>query len=149
SIPVSDADLVTTIGEVVTLASVEILEELTLAQTLIKIKSSKPKDVTTTATTVTPASSRLKAKGIAKDKGKAKMVEPEKPLKKKDQIAIDEKVARNLESQLQAKLEEEERLLRQKEEEANITLIESWDNTQAMMDVDFQLAQQFQIEEQE
>ncbi|GJW85024.1 hypothetical protein Tco_0158169 [Tanacetum coccineum] len=37
SIPVSDADPVTTVGEVVTTASVEILEELTLAQTLIEI----------------------------------------------------------------------------------------------------------------
>ncbi|GJX35328.1 hypothetical protein Tco_0246885 [Tanacetum coccineum] len=73
----------------------------------------------------------------AKEKGKAKMVEPEKPLKKKDQIAIDEEVARNLEAQLQVKLEEEERLSRQKEEEANIALTESWDNTQAMMDADF------------
>ncbi|GKF92513.1 hypothetical protein Tco_0279232, partial [Tanacetum coccineum] len=77
------------------------------------------------------------------------MIEPEKPLKKKDQIAIDKEVSRNLEAQLQAKLEEEERLSRQKEEEANIALIESWDNTQAMMDADFQLAQQIQIEEQE
>ncbi|GJV04235.1 hypothetical protein Tco_1337804 [Tanacetum coccineum] len=147
----------TTAGEVVTTASVEIPEELTLAQTLIKIKSAKPKAVTTAATTVTPASSRPKAKGIVfhdqeeqahastpivspsqlpqtKDKGKAKMVELKKPLKKKDQIAIDEEVARNLEAQLQAELEEEERLSRQKEEESNIALIESWDNTQAMMD---------------
>ncbi|GKA15314.1 hypothetical protein Tco_0695061 [Tanacetum coccineum] len=62
------------------------------------------------------------------------MVEPEKPLEKKDKIAIDEDVARNLEAQLQAELEEEERLSRQKEEEANIALLESWDNTQAMMD---------------
>ncbi|GJS08904.1 hypothetical protein Tco_0365700 [Tanacetum coccineum] len=127
SILVSDVDLVTTAGEVVTTASIEILEELTLAQTLIEIKSAKPKAVTTAATT-------------AKNKGKAKMVEPEKPLKKKDQIAIDKEVARNLEAQLQAELEEEERLSRQKEEEANIALIESWDNTQAMMDADFQLA---------
>ncbi|GJS25010.1 hypothetical protein Tco_0453642 [Tanacetum coccineum] len=123
-------------GEVVTTASVEIPKELTLAQTLIEIKSAKPKAVTTAATT-------------AKDKGKAKMVEPEKPLKKKDQIAINKEVARNLEAQLQAELEEEERLSRQKEEEANIALIESWDNTQAMMDADFQLAQQMQTEEQE
>ncbi|GJS30714.1 hypothetical protein Tco_0491334 [Tanacetum coccineum] len=65
----------------------------------------------------------------AKDKGKAKMVEPKKPLKKKDQIVIDEEVARNLKAQLQADLEEEERLSIQKEEEANIALIESWDNT--------------------
>ncbi|GJW75743.1 hypothetical protein Tco_0135113, partial [Tanacetum coccineum] len=148
SILVSAADPVTTAGEVVTTASVEILEDLTLSQTLIEIKSAKPRAVTTVAIIVTPASSRPKAKGIAKDKGKEKMVEPEKPLKKKDQIAIDEEVARNLEAQLQAKLEEEERLSRQKEVEANIALIESWDNTQAMMDADFQLAQQMQIEEQ-
>ncbi|GKG17883.1 hypothetical protein Tco_0372181, partial [Tanacetum coccineum] len=93
--------------------------------TLIEIKSAKPKAVTTAATIVTPASSSPKAKGIifhdyekqtpvstpivspsqlpqAKDKGKAKMVEPEKPLKKKDQIEIDEEVARNLKAQLQA-----------------------------------------------
>ncbi|GJV50182.1 hypothetical protein Tco_1440394 [Tanacetum coccineum] len=50
---------------------------------------------------------------------------------------------------MQAKLIEEERLVRQKEEEANIALLESWDNTQAMMDADFQLAQQIQTEEQE
>ncbi|GJW75311.1 hypothetical protein Tco_0134681 [Tanacetum coccineum] len=172
SIPVSAANPVTTAGEVVTTASVEIPEELTRAQTLIEIKSAKPKAVTTVATIVTHVSSRPKAKGIVfhdqeeqvpvstlivyplqlphvKDKGKAKMVEPEKPLKKKDQIAIHEEVARNLEAQLQAELEEEGRLSRQKEEETNISLIESWDNTQAMMDADFQLAQQMQTEEQE
>ncbi|GJT81703.1 hypothetical protein Tco_1056045 [Tanacetum coccineum] len=179
SIPVSAADPVTTTGEVVTTASVEILEELTLAQTLIEIKSAKPKDVTTAATIVTPASSipvsvadpvtttgevvttasveiteeltlaqtlieikSAKPKAVttaattAKDKGKAKMVKLEKTLKKKAQIAIDEEVARNLEAQLQA----------QNEEEANMALIESWDNTQAMIDADFQLAQQMQTE---
>ncbi|GJW75849.1 hypothetical protein Tco_0135219 [Tanacetum coccineum] len=165
---VSAADLVTTAGEVVTTVSVEIPKELTLAQTLIEIKSTKPKAVTTAATTTTIT--RPKARGVAvqeaselttttspsqasqlpqaKDKGKAKIVETEKPLKKKDQIAFDEEVARNLAAQLQAELEEEERLSRKKEEEANIALIESWDNTQAMMDADFQLAQQMQTEEQ-
>ncbi|GJS20223.1 hypothetical protein Tco_0448855 [Tanacetum coccineum] len=58
------ADPVTATGEVVTTASVVILEELTIAQTLIEIKSAKPKVVTTAATIVTPASSRPKAKGI-------------------------------------------------------------------------------------
>ncbi|GKF11621.1 hypothetical protein Tco_0049547, partial [Tanacetum coccineum] len=77
------------------------------------------------------------------------MVEHEKPLKKKDQIVIDEEVVRNLEAQLQAQLEEEDRISRLKEEKGNIALLESWDNTQAMMDVDFQLAQQMQTEEQE
>ncbi|GKF15514.1 hypothetical protein Tco_0056976, partial [Tanacetum coccineum] len=58
SIPVSVDDPVTTAGEVVTTVIVEIPEELTLARTLIEIKSAKPKAVTTAATTVTPASSR-------------------------------------------------------------------------------------------
>ncbi|GJS86536.1 putative ribonuclease H-like domain-containing protein [Tanacetum coccineum] len=66
SIPVSAADPVTTTGEVVTTASVEILEELTLAQTLIEIKSAKPKAVTTTI--VKLASSRPKANGKLIDK---------------------------------------------------------------------------------
>ncbi|GJS24819.1 putative ribonuclease H-like domain-containing protein [Tanacetum coccineum] len=135
------------------------------------IKTAKPKPVTTAVTTVT--SVRPKAKGIifhdqeeqvpasiktfsslqsqlpqVKDKGKVKMVEPEKPLKKKDQIALDEEMARNLKAQMQAELIEEEMLARQKEEEANIVLIESWDNTQAMMEADFELAQRLQAEEQ-
>ncbi|GKB19715.1 hypothetical protein Tco_0853638 [Tanacetum coccineum] len=166
SIPVSAAEVVTTAS-----ANVEVPDELTLAQTLIKIKTAKPKPVTTAATTVT--SVRPRAKGIifhdqeeqvpastktfsssqsqlpqVKDKGKGKMVEPEVPLKKKDQVALDEEMARNLEAQLQAELIEEERLARQKEEEANIALIESWDNTQAMMEADFELAQRLQAEEQ-
>ncbi|GJU00037.1 hypothetical protein Tco_1110375 [Tanacetum coccineum] len=61
--------------------------------------------------------------------------------------ALDEEMARNLEAQIQAELIEEERLARKKEEEANIALIESWDNTQAMMEADFELAQRLQAEE--
>ncbi|GJV85019.1 hypothetical protein Tco_1524917 [Tanacetum coccineum] len=159
SIPVSVADPVTTGGEVVTTASAPTttINELTLAQTLKEIKAAKPKAVTFAATTTTiirPKARRVVVKEPsefkttsspsqasqlpqAKDKGKSKMVEPEKPLKKKYQITIDEEVARNLEAQLQAELEEEERISRLKEEEANIALLESWDNTQAMMDADF------------
>ncbi|GJS51551.1 hypothetical protein Tco_0624913 [Tanacetum coccineum] len=131
---VSAADPVTTAGEVVTTANVEVttanaptttIDELTLAQTLIEIKAAKPKAVTSAATTTT--TTRPKARGIAKDKGKAKMVDPKKPLKKKDQIAMEEEVTRNLEAQLQAELEEEERISRLKEEKANIALLESWD----------------------
>ncbi|GJZ41206.1 hypothetical protein Tco_0588092 [Tanacetum coccineum] len=99
------------------------IDELTLVQTLIEINAAKPKAVTSAATTTTPT--RPKARGVAKDKSKAKMIESEKPLKKKDQIVMDEEVARNLEAQLQAELKEEERLSRLKEEEANISLLES------------------------
>ncbi|GKA87664.1 hypothetical protein Tco_0809428 [Tanacetum coccineum] len=62
------------------------------------------------------------------------MVEPEKPFKKKDQILVDEEIAQRLQEELQAELEEEERLARQKEEEDNLI---SWDNTQAMMEADY------------
>ncbi|GJW63489.1 hypothetical protein Tco_0115373 [Tanacetum coccineum] len=76
------------------------------------------------------------------------MIEPEVPLKRKDQVALDEDLARNLQAQLEAKIIEEEKLSRKQEEEANIALIESWDNTQAMMEADFELAQRLQTEEQ-
>ncbi|GJS79567.1 hypothetical protein Tco_0729448 [Tanacetum coccineum] len=114
---VSAADPVTTASEVVTTANVEVttinapttnIDELTLAQTLIEIKAAKPKAVTSAAITTTTIRPK-----------------PEVPLKKKDQIAMDKEVARNLEAQLQAELEEEERLARKKEEEANIALLES------------------------
>ncbi|GKD06068.1 hypothetical protein Tco_1181042 [Tanacetum coccineum] len=127
------------------IATTTTVDELTLAQTLIEIKAAKPKFkgvmiqepnkfTITTATTI-PAASKP-----SHDKGKAKMIKSEKPLKKKDQIMYDQEATLNLQAQLQAELEEEERLTRQKEEEANITLIESWDNTQAMMDANYQMA---------
>ncbi|GKA00581.1 putative ribonuclease H-like domain-containing protein, partial [Tanacetum coccineum] len=72
-----------------------------------------------------------------KDKGKGKMVKQEKPLKKKDQIKFDEEIAQRLRAQIQAELEEEERLAREREEDANIA---EWDNAQAMMDADYELA---------
>nr|GEX36593.1 hypothetical protein [Tanacetum cinerariifolium] len=76
------------------------------------------------------------------DKGKAKIIEPEVPLKKKDQIRIDKEYARKL----QAKEQEAARLSRaQQDEEAN----NSWDNIQAMMDVDRLLAKRLQAREME
>ncbi|GKB24416.1 hypothetical protein Tco_0863817, partial [Tanacetum coccineum] len=123
-------------------ATTTIVDEFTLVQTLIVIKATKPKAVTTAATTTTTAVTRPKARGVvvqepsefrtttsssqtsqlpqAKDKGKAKMIDPEKPLKKKDQILIDEEIAQKLQAQLNAELEEEEKLAKQREEDANI-----------------------------
>ncbi|GJY33528.1 hypothetical protein Tco_0417997 [Tanacetum coccineum] len=117
------------------------IKEITLAKTLIQIKAAKPKVVTTADTTTT--TTRPKARGVVvqepsefktpqesqtsmiKDKGKAIMIEPEVPLKRKDQVVLDEDLARNLQAQLEAELIEEERLARKKEEKANIALIES------------------------
>nr|GEY17861.1 copia protein [Tanacetum cinerariifolium] len=73
-----------------------------------------------------------------KDKGKGIMQEPEiqVKVKGKDQIALDVEVAQRLEAQMQAEFEEEERVSRQRKEEANLI---SWDNTQAMMEADYEV----------
>nr|GEV12892.1 hypothetical protein [Tanacetum cinerariifolium] len=137
---VTTGDPDTTAGEVVTTVGVKVsiaaitpqismdMDEITLAKALIDIKTSKPKakgivmqDPNEIPIPTTLVSTQQPSK--AKDKGKAKMIKPKKPLKKKDQIMIDEEVARNLDAQFQAELEKEERLARQKEEEANIALI--------------------------
>ncbi|GJV21018.1 hypothetical protein Tco_1370038 [Tanacetum coccineum] len=83
-------DPVTTASEVVTTASVDIstasptkttiADDLTIAQTLIEIRS------------------------------KAIMEEPEKPTKRKDQIKHDKDVTQRLQAQMQAELEEEDKL---------------------------------------
>ncbi|GKB30533.1 hypothetical protein Tco_0869934 [Tanacetum coccineum] len=87
---------------------------LTLAQTLAELKSARPKTVVmqepseSTLTISLQLPSQVKGQG-SKDKGKAKMIEPEKPLKKKDQIKFDEEKA----LRLQAKFDEEDRLARE------------------------------------
>nr|GEV80011.1 hypothetical protein [Tanacetum cinerariifolium] len=105
-----------------TATTTDVDDELTLAKTLIAIKAAKPKVISTAITTP-------RAKGIvfheqvqahiptvssSKDKGKAKMIEPEKPLKKKDQIALDEEVARKLEAEIRTEMEEKERIKRER-----------------------------------
>nr|GEW31369.1 reverse transcriptase domain-containing protein [Tanacetum cinerariifolium] len=72
-----------------------------------------------------------------KEKGKGIRVEPEKPLKKKDQIALDEEVARKLEAEMKVEINEEERISREKNE-ANREIFEEWDDVQATIDDDRQ-----------
>nr|GEU58012.1 hypothetical protein [Tanacetum cinerariifolium] len=99
------------------------------AQALEMLKTSKPKvkgivlhepsKSTTSTTTISSQHLQDKCKGIM-------IQEPVKP-KKKDQIRLDEKAP----LELQAKFDEEERLARdraKKEQEANISLIETWDD---------------------
>ncbi|GJY26363.1 hypothetical protein Tco_0401089 [Tanacetum coccineum] len=74
------------------------------------------------------------------------MVEPEKPLKKKDQIALDEELALRLRAKEQAELEKESVTHQEASREA---IIEELESIQAMIDVDKQLAAKLQAEEQE
>nr|GEW91502.1 hypothetical protein [Tanacetum cinerariifolium] len=107
---VNAVSIATTISAATTITT----DETTLAQALVEIKTSKPK-----------------AKGIVlQDPKRAK-------LKRKDQIRIDEEAALKLQAELQAEFKEEQRLTResaQKEQEANIALIEECDDIQAKID---------------
>ncbi|GKF16577.1 hypothetical protein Tco_0061495, partial [Tanacetum coccineum] len=103
---VVDAAQVSTAATTVTITT----EEITLAQALKALKTSKPK-------------------------GKRILIETMEPMKKKDLIKLNEEVA----LKLQAEFNEEERLAREKaekEQEANIALIETWDDIEAKIDAD-------------
>ncbi|GKE51565.1 hypothetical protein Tco_1486721, partial [Tanacetum coccineum] len=93
----------------------------TIAPSIIpktKIITFRDPGESTTRTTLTPIPSNIK------DKGKANMIELEKPLKKREQIRLDEELS----LKLQAEEEEQARLARKKaakDEKVNI----SWDNS--------------------
>nr|GEW57320.1 hypothetical protein [Tanacetum cinerariifolium] len=118
---VSTADLVTTAGEVVTTACVEVnidattpiisMDDITLTKALASLKSAKP---------MVKEPSVPKAKGIVMQE-------------------LEETTIRTT---------TEKWLARQKEEKANIALIAEWDDVQAMMDADHELAEILQAEEQ-
>nr|GEW80556.1 ribonuclease H-like domain-containing protein [Tanacetum cinerariifolium] len=111
------------------------IDEVTLAQALAELKHTKPK-----------------AKDKRNDNGKAKMIEEPMKLKKKDQIQLDEEVALKLQAELQAEFDKEQRLAReraQQEVEANIALIESWDDVQVKINADYQLSERLLAEEQQ
>ncbi|GKA43256.1 hypothetical protein Tco_0735980 [Tanacetum coccineum] len=94
---VSTADLVTTAGEVVTTVSpieTTTADDLTLAQTLIEIRSEKYKVKGVVIGEQSESTTRIRPQQLpSKDKGKGIMEEPEKPTKKKDQIRHDEEVS--------------------------------------------------------
>ncbi|GKE57134.1 hypothetical protein Tco_1496319 [Tanacetum coccineum] len=74
------------------------------------------------------------------------MVELEVPLKKKDQIALDEELTLRLHAEEQAELEKERVA---QEEASKATIIEEFDSIQAMIDADEQLSARLQAKEQE
>ncbi|GKA17723.1 hypothetical protein Tco_0697560 [Tanacetum coccineum] len=115
------------------------IDEVTLAQALVALKSVKPKvkgvviKEPSTKTTTTTISSQQPSQ----DNGKGIMVEETmKTMKKKDLISLDEETAKRL----QVEFDEDERLTRKKDE-ANVALIEEWDDIQAKIEADHELAQ--------
>ncbi|GJU68006.1 hypothetical protein Tco_1254265 [Tanacetum coccineum] len=127
------------------------VDDITLAQVLEEMKSTKPKKkrvvIQELGESTTTISSQLSSQQ-SQDKYKGILIEPVKPMNKKDLIRLDEETTLNL----QAEFDKEERLAREKakkEEEANIALIETLDGIQAKIDVDHQLAKRMQAQEQE
>ncbi|GJU80485.1 protein kinase-like domain, concanavalin A-like lectin/glucanase domain protein [Tanacetum coccineum] len=104
---------------------------------------------TNDANTASPQVSTASVSDNVVNRFEVAALEPERPLTRKDQVAIDEDLARNIQAQLDVEIIEEERLERQKQEEANIALIESCKNTQAMMEADRLLAERIQTRERE
>ncbi|GJS16227.1 hypothetical protein Tco_0410699 [Tanacetum coccineum] len=127
-------------------------DEITLAQALAELKSVKPKVATSTTKTTKGILLQEPSESIttttttipSKDKGKGIMVEEPLKMKKKDQISFDEQEA----IRLQAEFDEEVRLAREKDE-ANVALIEEWNDIQAKIETDYELAQRLQAEKQE
>nr|GEV62697.1 retrotransposon protein, putative, unclassified [Tanacetum cinerariifolium] len=128
-----------------TATTVVSIDDITLAQALVNIKTSKPmargviiKDPSGTPTTTTiPISLKVQ------DKGKGILVKEPLKMKKKDQISFDEQEARRL----QAEFDEQVRLAEEKAqliEDENL----AWDNVQAMMVADYELAVRLHKEEQ-
>ncbi|GKA95031.1 hypothetical protein Tco_0817069 [Tanacetum coccineum] len=153
---VSIVDPVTTAGEVVTTANVEVSTasptipiittvELTLAQTLADLKRARPKtkgvvmqEPSETSTTTTITTTTTTTTIPSKDKGKGIMVEEPLKMEKKDQVLFDEQEAIRLQG----------RIAREKEED-NATLIAQWNDIQDKVETEYELAQRLQVEEQE
>ncbi|GKA39191.1 putative ribonuclease H-like domain-containing protein, partial [Tanacetum coccineum] len=98
-VSVSTAEPITTASEVVT--NSEPSTPPTTTTTVIEGRGVTMQEPSETATrpTIPPP------QHDPNDKGKAKMVEPEKPLKRKDQIKFDEEVAQRLQAQMHDELE--------------------------------------------
>ncbi|GJU96613.1 hypothetical protein Tco_1321369 [Tanacetum coccineum] len=121
-------------------------ETVNVVVTIVSISSTIPVSAATTTTTTTTTvgdveitlAQALQRKGIMIEEH---VVEQVKPMKRHEQIRLDEELA----FKLQAK-EEEEGLAREKAQqmkEANI----AWDDIQAKIEADYQLAQRLQAQE--
>ncbi|GJT01947.1 hypothetical protein Tco_0823116 [Tanacetum coccineum] len=140
TIPVSAATTTTT-------TTVITDDEITLAKALAELKSTKllTQGIGFRKPTTPTVSSQQPSQVKVQDKGKSKMVElePMKKMSKKDLLRLDEELAFKLKVK-----EEEERLAREKAQQIKEVNI-AWDDVQAKVEADYQLAQRLQAQEQE
>ncbi|GJX60913.1 putative ribonuclease H-like domain-containing protein [Tanacetum coccineum] len=119
-------------------------EDLTIAQTFVKMRSEKAKEKGAAVRDVEEyaRSTKILPTIDPKDKGKGIMQEPEKPPKnpRKAQIQMDEELAIRLQEEEKAELEKMQRERAAQEEAYNAALITEFDDVQARMDADALLA---------
>ncbi|GJT59142.1 hypothetical protein Tco_1002675 [Tanacetum coccineum] len=131
---------VSVVGTATTVSAATITKvDITLAQALAELKSTKPTATTTAATIITAASTRPKAKGLViDDQEQAPTPTP----------IVSSQQSSQVKDKGKAEFDEEVRLAREKDK-ANIALIEEWNDIQAEIETDYELAQRLQAEEQE
>ncbi|GKB97388.1 putative ribonuclease H-like domain-containing protein [Tanacetum coccineum] len=128
-------------------------KNLTIAQTLVNMRSEKAKEKRVAFRDVEESarSTKILPTIDPKDKGKGIMQEPEKPPKnpRKAQIQMDEELAMKLHEEENVELEKMQRERAAQEEASNAALIAEFDDVQARMDADALLAARLQEEERE
>ncbi|GJS15302.1 hypothetical protein Tco_0409774 [Tanacetum coccineum] len=109
-----------------TTATIKTVDDIILAQALEEIKSTKPKKKRVVIQELSESTTKIFLQLSSQQ----------------SQERLDEETALNL----QAGFDEEEKLAREKakKEEVNIALIETWDDIQAKIDVDHELAERMQ-----
>ncbi|GJS78479.1 putative ribonuclease H-like domain-containing protein [Tanacetum coccineum] len=162
------AEQITTNGDTVNTASIDVStadpststagdifedEMMTIADTLVAIRSTRPRTTSVVIRDVEEEPRRATPVPIvqSQDKGKGKMVEPEPTPKNpiKAQIQRDAEIAQRLHEKEKAKLERMQRERVAQEEASNAALIAEFDNVQARMEADALLAARLQEKERE
>ncbi|GJZ59070.1 putative ribonuclease H-like domain-containing protein [Tanacetum coccineum] len=131
-------------------------EMTTIADTLVAIRSARPRTTSVVIHNVEEEPKRATSVPTvqSQDKGKGKIVEPEPTPKnpRKAQIHMDEELAQRLFEEEQAQFEREQMIAREraaKQEANDAALIEQMEDVQARMDADELLAARLQEQERE
>ncbi|GKA34642.1 hypothetical protein Tco_0721071 [Tanacetum coccineum] len=116
------SNIVSTVGDATivsaattTTATITTVNDINLAQELMEIESTKPKEKGVVIQELGESTTTISSQQ-SQDKGKGILIEPMKPIKKKDLIRLDEEAA----LKLKAEFDEEERLKRRKHFAAKI-----------------------------